>query len=375
MKKLILLLLAAAIGTLAYSAWRGEPDGLFARLRGWVQPHVERLARRGGPKQAVVGGIDLARSTFVCNYSDAARDRVVNTYEPDRLGLGAVADVMSESGLEANFKVLAGDVPNASAFLADGERVIVYSNAWMQKVTESAQSKWGIYAVLAHEIGHHLNGDTMPKAGDYRQRTAAQNHQQELAADYFAGFVLARLGASLDETTSAVRFYGGRETHSHPDGRRRIEAQTNGWTKGRDGLADRGTETKPSQEMLDLRHAIGRHAEHYGPGHVEVNGRPVPCLAHYRLLFEGRVMKVKGLLYDAATRDVSIVDWRLDPADGRPHGVSLVETGLLDDATCYRVEVDNAGDLVYSVAPSEVGDRDPRAFVKLLQRYIALGAR
>lgn len=185
MKKLLLLLFAAAIGTLAVSAYRGEPDGIFAQFKSWAQPYIQQAQQTvqtklkevtstgttaTGASAAVVGGIDLARASFHCNYSDAKGERVVKTYAPDRQGLRAVADVLSESGLKANFKVLAGDVPNASAFINDGERVIVYSNAWMQKLTESAQSKWAIYAVLAHEIGHHLNGDTMPKAGSYQQR-------------------------------------------------------------------------------------------------------------------------------------------------------------------------------------------------------------
>lgn len=387
MKKLLLLLFAAALGTLAVSAYRGEPDGIFAHFKQWAQPYIQQAKQSveskiaqvtgtsGGGPAIAAGDIDLSRASFHCNYSDAKGERVVKTYAPDRQGLRAVADVLSESGLKANFKVLSGDVPNASAFINDGERVIVYSSAWMQKLTESAQSKWAIYAVLAHEIGHHLNGDTMPKSGSYQSRSAGENHGQELAADFFAGFVLARLGASLDEATAAVRIYGGRESHTHPDRERRISAHTDGWKKGREGVAERTTTKPPSKELIDLRQELGRHAEHYGPGHALVGGELVPCVVQYKLVFDGRVMKAKGIVYDAKTRDVSIVEWSLDPTDGRPHPVSISATGTVDDADCYRIKIDNAGDFIYSVGPEEKGSRDPKAFVKLLEKYVALGAR
>ncbi len=380
MKKLILLALLAAIGTLAVSAYRGDPGGIFARFKTWLRPWLEQAHRtvksQPVPNAGVAGVIDVARSTFHCGYGDEEIAKVVQTYSPDRAGLEAVAEILKHAGLLTNFKVLAGDVPNAAAFLYDGDRTIVYSNAWLQKLTESVESKWAIYAVLAHEIAHHLNGDTMTKAGTYKDRTTEQNHKQELAADYWAGFALAKLGATLEETTAAVRVYGGRGSHSHPDKARRIEAHTNGWMKGREGVLITEQPTPQlSEELVKLQHEIGRHAEHYGPGHLAVAGEEVPCVVQYKLLFVDRTMKVKGILYNGVTRDVSIIEWSLDPRDGRPHPVSVVRTGVIDGAECHRVTVPNAGDFLYSVEPSAKGTRDPAAFAKLLQRYVEVGAR
>lgn len=386
MKKFILLLLAAVIGTLAVSAYRDQPDGIFAHFKTWAQPWVKDVQRTVSNKLSgaanevgslVAGILDSSRFSFTCNYSSGAggATRSIATSAPDANGLRAVGEIMTEAGLKPNFKVLAGDVPNASAFVHDGERVIVYNKAWLGDLTRSVASKWAIYAVLAHEIGHHLNGDTMPRAGSYADRDAAKNHEQELAADYFAGFVLAKLGASLDEATSAVRKYGGAETHSHPSRERRIAEHTSGWNKGCAALAPVVREPDLSAELVRLQQEIGRHAEHYGPGHVVIDGRSVPCLVQYRLLFVGRVMKVKGIRYDALTRDIAIIEWQLDPKDGRPHPVSVQPTGVLDGAECHRVVVANAGEFSYSVAPGEERERDPREFVRLLQSYVEIGAR
>lgn len=386
MKKLILLLLAAVIGTLAVSAYNDQPDGIFARFKSWAQPYVKDVQQKVSKQltsatsqvtSMVAGLLDESRCSFTCNYSSAAAGtaRTINTGPPDELGLRAVGEILAESGLKANFKVLSGDVANASAFVHEGERVIVYSKPWLQKLSQSAQSKWAIYAVLAHEIGHHLNGDTMPKAGDYQNRTTAKNHEQELAADYFAGFVLAKLGASTEETTAAVRIYGGAESHSHPDKTRRVEEHTRGWQKGRQSDSPPALKPDVSAELVRLQQEIGRHAEHYGPGYAVIDGSETPCLVQCKLVFDGRVLKVKGIRYDAQTRDVAILDWRLDPQDGRPHPVTVKATGVLDGSACHRVVIANAGEFNYAVAEDEKGERDPAQFARLLQRYIELAAR
>ncbi len=386
MKKLLLLLLAAVIGTLAVSAYNDKPDGIFASFKSWAQPYVKDVQQKVKEKLStattqvtsmVAGLLDESRCSFSCNYNSGApaTTRTITTGPPDQLGLRAVGEILAESGLKANFKVLSGDVANASAFVHDGERVIVYSPSWMQKLSQSAQSKWAMYAVLAHEIGHHLNGDTMPKAGDYQKRTAAQNHEQELSADYFAGFVLAKLGASTEEATAAVRIYGGSESHSHPDKGRRVGEHSRGWQKGRESSSPTALKPDASAELVRLQQEIGRHAEHYGPGYVVIDGRDAACLVQCKLVFDGRAIKVKGIRYDAETRDVAILDWRLDPQDGRPHPVSVKATGVLDGSACHRVTIANAGEFNYAVSESERRDRDPNQFARLLQRYIELAAQ
>jgi hypothetical protein len=386
MRKLFLFLLAAVIGTLAVSAYRDAPDGIFARFKAWAQPYVRDVGKKVTTQLGtastqltamVKGLLDESRCSFTCNYSSAAAGatRTITTGPADALGLRAVGEILAESGLKANFKVLSGDVANASAFVHEGERVIVYSLAWMAKLTESVQSKWAVYAVLAHEIGHHLNGDTMAKAGDYQARSAAQNHEQELAADYFAGFVLAKLGASEQEATAAVHKYGGAESHSHPAKERRIAEHRRGWAKGRQSDSPAALVPDVSAQLVALQQEIGRHAEHYGPGHALIDGVETPCLVQCKLVFAGRVMKVKGIRYDAATREVAILDWRLDPQDGRPHPVTVAATGTLDGHACHRVTIANAGVFNYAVAPGERKERDPHQFARLLQRYVELGAR
>jgi hypothetical protein len=71
-------------------------------------------------------------------------------------------------------------------------------------------------------VGHHLQGHTL-QAGGSRPPT-------ELEADRYSGYVLFRMGATLDQSQAAMRALGS-DTGSatHPDRSSRLAAITNGW--------------------------------------------------------------------------------------------------------------------------------------------------
>ena len=54
-------------------------------------------------------------------------------------------------------------------------------------------------AILAHEVGHHIRLHTVIPGRD---------HEFELEADYQAGFILRRMGATLEQTQAAFRTVG-----------------------------------------------------------------------------------------------------------------------------------------------------------------------
>jgi hypothetical protein len=80
-------------------------------------------------------------------------------------------------------------------------------------------------AILAHEVGHHIRLHTVIPGRD---------HEFELEADYQAGFILRRLGASLEQTQVAFRTMGT-DVASHPARAQRVQAATLGWTDGGSG--------------------------------------------------------------------------------------------------------------------------------------------
>src|SRR5687767_2166522 len=99
--------------------------------------------------------------------------------------------ILQAAGKKANFQVKEAKVPNAVAVLTNGRRYILYNPNFIDRLTRVTGTRWAAISVLAHEIGHHLNthkvnGKTIPMS-------------TELEADEFSGFVLRRMGASLED--------------------------------------------------------------------------------------------------------------------------------------------------------------------------------
>lgn len=132
------------------------------------------------------------------------------------------------------------DTPNAEAGIAKGERFIFYNATFMQKLKAKTAEQWTLVSILAHELGHHLAWHTEMTGND---------HKYELEADYFSGFVLRRLGATLDQSHAAMRAISPKvATPTHPALDDRLQVITVGWTDGGSagaprGLKERGPET------------------------------------------------------------------------------------------------------------------------------------
>lgn len=135
------------------------------------------------------------------------------------LARAQVERIVRVSGLEMNFVLIATSSTPASAQVVNGERIILFDPRFMARVANAACPDWGAMSVIAHEVGHHLAGHTI--------RASTSPWKDELEADAFSGFVLARLGASLaDATSAAAAILPEASTPSHPG---RLKAITYGW--------------------------------------------------------------------------------------------------------------------------------------------------
>ena len=105
-------------------------------------------------------------------------------------GATKIIDLILETvGLRASFEVKKANVPNAAAVVYQGKRYILYNPAFIAAMDKAAGTPWASVAVLAHEIGHHLNGHTLDGKGSLPAI--------ELEADEFSGFALRKMGASF----------------------------------------------------------------------------------------------------------------------------------------------------------------------------------
>lgn len=141
-----------------------------------------------------------------------------------------VDEILNNIGLYRNFIIK--ECPNISnavaatviSSLGNMERYIIYDKEFFKRVKNITKTDWSAVSILAHEIGHHLNGHNLV--------SGVNNYQSELQADEFSGFVLAKMGATLDESLRAINSFGSEEnSKTHPKKSDRIEAISNGWNK------------------------------------------------------------------------------------------------------------------------------------------------
>lgn len=134
--------------------------------------------------------------------------------------------------LPANFKVADADVPSALATIHGQERLILLNPVFLRSIDKSTGTDWGSVSILAHEIAHHLAGHTLQSDGS--------RPIKELEADRWSGFALAKLGATLEQATSAIKMLPEEQTEeqsrTHPRPSARLVAITNGWNNATEDL-------------------------------------------------------------------------------------------------------------------------------------------
>lgn len=162
-----------------------------------------------------------------------------------------VKEIIDVIGLKPRFELRAADIENAAAVTYNGKRYILYNEQFLAAINNAVHTDWGGVSILAHEIGHHLNGHTLTKQGS--------NHADELEADEFSGFVLRKLGASLAEAQAAINLLS-QERHSatHPARSSRLASIKQGWLNADAQLLASSRGTKPSDEEIAPRVAQQR---------------------------------------------------------------------------------------------------------------------
>lgn len=135
-----------------------------------------------------------------------------------------VSSIMSAMGLESNFKIKEAHVPNVEAKIRHHDRYILYNPEFIKQVNDVTRNKWASIFILAHEVGHHLEGHTLL---DISSRPSI-----ELEADEFAGFVLNKMGASLKQSQLAMYYISNSEaSKTHPARTDRLAAIEKGWDR------------------------------------------------------------------------------------------------------------------------------------------------
>ncbi|MBL7975003.1 MAG: M48 family metalloprotease [Candidatus Kapabacteria bacterium] len=168
--------------------------------------------------------LDLSNN---CSYYGEVNTDKVYTFSSNQEAVNEIEKILQHVGLKKNFQINSANVPNAMAVIEGPTRYILYSQSFINQVNSATNSKWAAISILAHELGHHLNGHTLDKSGS--------RPPIELEADEFSGFVLFKMGATLADAQIAMNKLGSNTgTSTHPPKSARLEAIAVGWNRAKE---------------------------------------------------------------------------------------------------------------------------------------------
>lgn len=172
---------------------------------------------------------------FACNFFDNSVEYIpppaegVTDENAELWMRDMINKIMAVTGLQNRYQLRAmKNFNNCSAVCLNNnigqERFIQFDKAFLQLYQKQTNNRWFVFGVLAHEIGHHLNGHTLGGVGS--------RPNKEIEADEFAGFVMQKLGATLKEAQGIFSFLNATDgPPTHPVKAKRYEAIKRGWDK------------------------------------------------------------------------------------------------------------------------------------------------
>ena len=160
-----------------------------------------------------------------------------NSFISDSKADNALDRILSVIGASKRFVLQPCDnINNAVATSYKGIRYILYDKDFMDSLDSG--DNWSNLFILAHEVGHHINGHSLDillyAAEAVEPETLANQRKQELEADEFAGFVLAKLGATLEQTSSSINLISSEKDDTydtHPSKSKRLASISTGYNK------------------------------------------------------------------------------------------------------------------------------------------------
>ena len=198
----------------------------------------------------------ISFSSFGQNNKDALRlcsALQSNSFSSNSAAEDALERILGTIGASKRFVLQpCSNTNNAVATSYKGIRYILYDPEFMN--TLNYGNNWGNLFILAHEVGHHINGhslDLVLYANDAVESVSlAQSRQEELEADEFAGFVLARLGGPISAANQVISKISNNSDDSyntHPSQSKRLNAVSRGYNKSK----TKSNNTKSKKEIAN----------------------------------------------------------------------------------------------------------------------------
>ena len=171
-------------------------------------------------------------------------------FTSDKVADDALEEILAVIGAAKNFNLISCDeIKNALALTYRGERFILYDKDFIERINK-ATNDWSGKFILAHEVGHHINGHTRDFliASVLDDQTKEKQREEELEADEFAGFIVAKLGAKYNQIKELMITISSEKDDkysTHPNRSKRLEAIKRGF--------DKVTILTPKQEQIVVK--------------------------------------------------------------------------------------------------------------------------
>lgn len=161
-----------------------------------------------------------------CGFDNVPNIDFINYFPSTERQNQQIASIMQYAGLPSNFILIsAPNINNAYAFMNDKSRYILFDTNFLNYADDNTSNYWSSMSILAHEIGHHLSNHTLSGLGS--------NIPDELQADKFSGFILYKMGATLEQAQLTINRLGtDYPTQTHPSKSERLKAIKSGWLEG-----------------------------------------------------------------------------------------------------------------------------------------------
>ena len=185
-----------------------------------------------------------------------------NNFASERAADSALDDILNVIGASKRFVLKeCSNINNALALTMNGVRYIMYDPEFMTSIKYG--DEWSNKFILAHEVGHHINGHTVDvlAANSSNKASLSTRRIQELESDEFAGFVLGRLGASLSDALSGVKSLSDKDDSysTHPRRSKRIAAIKKGFNES-GGYVDSSNLNISNGKTVDSKYSNSRYA-------------------------------------------------------------------------------------------------------------------
>jgi tetratricopeptide (TPR) repeat protein len=280
---------------------------------------------------------------FACNFFDNSVKYIppsaegVKDEDAEKWMRGMINKIMDITGLQNRYQLRAmKNYNNCSAVCFNNnigqERFIQFDKAFLEAFQKSTNNRWFVFGVLAHEIGHHLNGHSLEGIGS--------RPNKEIEADEFAGFVMKKMGATLAEAQGIFSFMNNTDgPPTHPVKAKRYEAIKRGWDKaaGKQSLETLSFNDADTKDFA-LRNLLTARKQFAAAGKMEYINRALELVPDY-----AEALSEKGLVFaemkeydsafyycnEAAKMEPQIGLLRLNLAE------VLYKAGDLDNAVIY----------------------------------------